>query len=110
MSTATTSSSPAPSAGHALLAGLISHSSTIDTHSTSTVLDANGQQAPLSHRAVLAIVEEIYDSVLDLEQLRRVHPALLAAAEAEAGSVEPVAEGEEKSAPQGPAALALSEG
>lgn len=41
-------------------------------------VDEHGHRAPLSHRAVLTIVEEIYDAVLDLEQLRRIQPALLA--------------------------------
>jgi DNA topoisomerase 2-associated protein PAT1 len=79
--------SSTPSASSALLAGLIT--SGTDHHHVS--IDANGHGEPLSHRAVLAIVEEIYDSVLDLEQLRRIQPALLAnvataAAEQEAGA------------------------
>jgi len=37
---------------------------------------------PLSHRAALALIEKLYDIVLDLEQLRRVQPALLSSQQA----------------------------
>lgn len=57
-------------------------------------LDANGQHAPLSHRTILHIVEAIYDVVLDLEQLRRVQPALLSNAAIIQGQREAGAEGE----------------
>ena len=105
VATATPSTPAAPSATHALLAGLIS--STADHRRDSAVslanLDANGQGAPLSQRAVLAIVEEIYDSVLDLEQLRRIQPALVAnsaaaTAEQESGGSDVPTEGLDTSA------------
>lgn len=59
------------SAGHTQLAGLISHTS------TSTAVE--GRKEPLSHRAVLIALEQIYDNVLDLEQLKRVQSNLLGA-------------------------------
>lgn len=75
------SSSPAPttpSAGHqSLLAGL----NTADD-STPSAADNDRQKPPLTYRAILAIVEQIYDAVLDLEQMRRSQPALLAGAAA----------------------------
>lgn len=70
------SSSLAPSTGHALLAGLISQS---DAVAALPGAEATANGVPLSHRAVLTIVERIYDSVLDLEQLRRIQPALYGA-------------------------------
>ena len=76
-------SGAAPSAGHTLLAGLISGSA----ENTAT---SNGERKPLTHRAVLIILEQIYDSVLDLEQLKRTQPGLLAAARMAASNEEDV--------------------
>jgi DNA topoisomerase 2-associated protein PAT1 len=66
---------PSTSAGTALLAGLISQSE--GTPSNATGQNAAGQ--PLSHRAACAILERVYDAVLELEQLRRVQPNLVGA-------------------------------
>ncbi|BGO98946.1 DNA topoisomerase 2-associated protein PAT1 [Rhodotorula toruloides] len=67
------------STGQSLLAG----AGLITT--TSSASDAasapNPITGPLSHRDALAIIEKIYDCVLDLEQLRRIQPALFATAE-----------------------------
>lgn len=83
-SATSTTTSTTPSAGHALLAGLISNTKRSTSSSSTTANqihdhenDSNEQQPPLNHRAILTIVEEIYDSVLDLEQLRRIQPSLL---------------------------------
>lgn len=57
-----------PSTGQALLANL------------TTGGDASSQETrskPLSHRSILVILEQVYDAVLDLEQLRRIQPGLL---------------------------------
>jgi DNA topoisomerase 2-associated protein PAT1 len=51
-------------------AGLIANSATAG-HSTF--------DGPLTHRAALAVIEKLYDTVLDLEQLRRIQPSLLSA-------------------------------
>ncbi|KAK4704468.1 hypothetical protein P7C70_g1747, partial [Phenoliferia sp. Uapishka_3] len=59
---------------HALLAGL----NTTGESAPSSAEDIDAQKPPLTHRAVLAIVEQVYDTVLDLEQMRRGQPALLA--------------------------------
>lgn len=67
-------SSTTPSSHHALLAGL----NTAGESAPSSADDANAQKPPLAHRAILSIVEQIYDAVLDLEQMRRSQPALLA--------------------------------
>lgn len=50
----------------------------------------NGERKPLTHRAVLIILEQIYDLVLDLEQLKRIQPRLLAAAKMAAANEENV--------------------
>lgn len=67
------------STGQSLLAG----AGLITT--TSSASDAasapNPITGPLSHRDALVIIEKIYDCVLDLEQLRRIQPALFATAE-----------------------------
>lgn len=67
-------SSSTPSSGHhALLAGL----NTAGESSAPASNDGDAQKPPLAHRAILTIVEQIYDAVLDLEQMRRGQPALL---------------------------------
>lgn len=65
-------STPPHDAGESLLtgAGLIAKSATAS--------ESPATDGPLSHRDALAIIERLYDTVLDLEQLRRIHPALLA--------------------------------
>ena len=73
-------SGAAPSAGHTLLAGLIAGGVETTT--------SNGERKPLTHRAVLIILEQIYDSVLDLEQLKRIQPGLIAAARMAAANEE----------------------
>ncbi|GAA6011782.1 hypothetical protein JCM11491_000749 [Sporobolomyces phaffii] len=62
---------PSHNTGESLLtgAGLVAASSTAAPSET---------DGPLTHRAALAIIEKLYDVILDLEQLRRVQPALLA--------------------------------
>lgn len=74
-STRDKSSSPSRTTGESLLtgAGLVSNSA------TSTSAAPTG---PLPHRAALALIERLYDIVLDLEQLRRVQPALLSSQQA----------------------------
>lgn len=69
----TSSASPTPNTnpsqdkGESLLtgAGLVAKS---NEHATT--------EGPLTHRQTLAIIERLYDTVLDLEQLRRIQPAL----------------------------------
>lgn len=34
-------------------------------------------EGPLTHRDALVIIEKLYDTVLDLEQLRRIQPSLV---------------------------------
>ncbi|SCV68000.1 BQ2448_121 [Microbotryum intermedium] len=65
-----------PSTGSHLLEGLVTQSS--DATKAASVDDGK----PLSHRSVLAILEKVYDAVLDLEQLRRIQRQLLGAAAA----------------------------
>ncbi|SCZ91426.1 BZ3500_MvSof-1268-A1-R1_Chr1-2g01401 [Microbotryum saponariae] len=65
-----------PSTGSHLLEGLVTQSS-VAANATSA-----DDGKPLSHRSVLAILEKVYDAVLDLEQLRRIQPQLLGAAAA----------------------------
>ncbi|GAA5939285.1 hypothetical protein JCM1841_004845 [Sporobolomyces salmonicolor] len=74
---ASSSGSNAPSTGQSLLAGagLITGQTNAPG---SGALAATAATGPLSHRAALAIIEKVYDAVLDLEQLRRIQPALLA--------------------------------
>ncbi|KAM0793635.1 hypothetical protein ACM66B_001067 [Microbotryomycetes sp. NB124-2] len=60
------------SAGTALLAGLVAQSSDAQDVTTRT------ETLPLTHRAACAILEKLYDIVLELEQLRRLQPQLLA--------------------------------
>ncbi|GAA5899296.1 deadenylation-dependent mRNA-decapping factor PAT1 [Sporobolomyces salmoneus] len=62
-------STPSHSTGESLLtgAGLIAKSATSERPAS---------DGPLSHRDALAIIEKLYDTVLDLEQLRRIQPAL----------------------------------
>lgn len=71
-----TKSTSSTSAGTALLAGLISQSEG-NAANNSTGNEATG--APLSHRAACAILERVYDAVLELEQLRRVQPNVVGA-------------------------------
>ncbi|BGP12158.1 hypothetical protein JCM10213_004723 [Rhodosporidiobolus nylandii] len=68
------STAQGPSTGQSLLkgAGLITNTSSPSSPS----LAATSAGVPLSYRATLAIVEKIYDCVLDLEQLRRIQPQL----------------------------------
>ncbi|GAA5878919.1 hypothetical protein JCM1840_000840 [Sporobolomyces johnsonii] len=74
---ASSSGSHAPSTGQSLLAGagLITGQTNAPGSGVPAATAATG---PLSHRAALAIIEKVYDAVLDLEQLRRIQPALLA--------------------------------
>ncbi|KDE03800.1 hypothetical protein, variant [Microbotryum lychnidis-dioicae p1A1 Lamole] len=65
-----------PSTGSHLLEGLVTQSS--ETANATSADDGK----PLSHRSVLAILEKVYDAVLDLEQLRRIQPQLLGVAAA----------------------------
>ncbi|KAI5480813.1 DNA topoisomerase 2-associated protein PAT1 [Pseudohyphozyma bogoriensis] len=86
-----------PSAGHALLAGLISHTpGDSKARKGAEEQTVDGRHPPLSNRAVLTIVEDIYDAVLDLEQLRRIQPALLATAAGAKEHEPPTPEGQEK--------------
>lgn len=66
------------STGQSLLtgAGLMTLSKSASTVKAAASAEATG---PLSYRQALTIIEEIYDCVLDLEQLRRLQPALLGA-------------------------------
>ncbi|GAA5956454.1 hypothetical protein JCM3765_005664 [Sporobolomyces pararoseus] len=63
-------STPSQDKGESLLtgAGLIAKST---EHASS--------EGPLSHRDALVIIEKLYDTVLDLEQLRRMQPSLVSA-------------------------------
>jgi len=63
------------STGQSLLAGagLISASSSA---AKASAAPAAGVDGPLSHRDALVIIEQVYDCVLDLEQLRRIQPQL----------------------------------
>ncbi|GAA5884588.1 hypothetical protein JCM16303_000042 [Sporobolomyces ruberrimus] len=65
-------STPSHNTGESLLTGAGLVASSAASHRATT-------QGPLTHRAALAIIEKLYDTVLDLEQLRRVQPTLLAA-------------------------------
>ncbi|GAA5891812.1 hypothetical protein JCM8208_002898 [Rhodotorula glutinis] len=66
------------STGQSLLAGagLISASSSSSAAAAKTSAPAAGADGPLSHRDALVIIEQVYDCVLDLEQLRRIQPQL----------------------------------
>lgn len=80
----------APSTGHALLANLTSANTASSTNASDPAA-----RAPLSHRSILMILEQIYEAVLDLEQLRRIQPALLSTLQeatmfAEAGNADEV--------------------
>ncbi|GAA5991415.1 hypothetical protein JCM10908_003303 [Rhodotorula pacifica] len=63
------------STGQSLLtgAGLISTSSAV---SATPAMSTSEVAGPLSFRQALKIIEDVYDCVLDLEQLRRIQPAL----------------------------------
>ncbi|GAA5849220.1 hypothetical protein JCM9279_005829 [Rhodotorula babjevae] len=65
------------STGQSLLAGagLISASSSSSAAAKASA-PAAGVDGPLSHRDALVIIEQVYDCVLDLEQLRRIQPQL----------------------------------
>jgi DNA topoisomerase 2-associated protein PAT1 len=63
-------SAPSHNTGESLLTG----AGLVATSSTSEPSTGDG---PLTHRAALAIIENLYDVILDLEQLRRIQPSLL---------------------------------
>lgn len=63
-------STSAPSTGQDLLANLMSGGGI-------SSVPSSGSSGQLSHRSILVILEQVYDAVLDLEQLRRIHPGLL---------------------------------
>lgn len=67
-----------PSTGQSLLkgAGLITTQATSSPSAPQN--EFSTPAGPLSYRSTLAIVEKIYDCVLDLEQLRRIQPQLQA--------------------------------
>ncbi|GAA5859430.1 hypothetical protein JCM1840_004614 [Sporobolomyces johnsonii] len=84
---ASSSGSNAPSTGQSLLAG----AGLITRQTNAPVLGAPAATAapdPLSQRAALAIIVKVYDAVLDLEQLRRIQPVLLATAATLKGQIE----------------------
>ncbi|GAA5901195.1 hypothetical protein JCM5296_006294 [Sporobolomyces johnsonii] len=84
---ASSSGSNAPCTGQSLLAG----AGLITRQTNAPGLGAPAATAapdPLSQRAALAIIVKVYDAVLDLEQLRRIQPVLLATAATLKGQIE----------------------
>ncbi|GAA5827985.1 hypothetical protein JCM11251_005678 [Rhodosporidiobolus azoricus] len=77
-----TAAKQGPSTGQSLLkgAGLITSNNAGSSSSSAAATSSTASGVPLTHRASLSIIETLYDCVLDLEQLRRIQPQLLAQA------------------------------